>query len=137
VTGLSRETLARGAEAELTEADLKNAAPEHKPFLAGRVGRTICSIVAEAQALSMERQTEGFAPSVPFVACLSACLEVTELVRFVTTGATSPAPRYQMNLLIGPDTAMDIRERRRTNCICVERIDNIQKVRAMRLRADT
>jgi hypothetical protein len=132
VTGLTPETIARGPDYEISEAEVRAAAPDKQEFLAARIGRKICSIVTEAQQLSTQQQRAGFAPSVPFVACLSACLEVTELVRFVTTGTTAVAPRYQMNMLMGPETAMMVPERRRTTCICVERANNIARVRAQR-----
>jgi len=132
-TGLS-EALCAQPDAVLTEYDVF-AAPEGKrAWLAERVGKTICSVIAEAdlQKLSTESQRVGFAPSVPFVACYSACMVVTELTRYLETGQTVPTPRWQMNMLWGPDKGIDFPEPRGTHCFCVARSRNIERIRASR-----
>jgi hypothetical protein len=132
-TGLSEEVVA-SPDTVITEEHVNAAPDDKKSWLMERVGRTVCSITPEAVAnlLSSQKQRSGFAPSVPFVACFSSCMIVCELVRYATERRTLPAPRYQLNLLWGPQRGTDYPEARRRNCICVERAKNINLIRAAR-----
>ena len=112
---------------------IATAEPDRRPWLRKHLGKRICSITSAVVALlSAETHREGFAPAVPFVSCFSACMMVTELVRFASTGKTLPEPRYQLNLLWGPRRGMSYDENRRADCVCVERRDNISRWRARR-----
>ncbi len=124
-------------DARLTEAHVASAAKDKRTWLAERVGRTICSVTSEAvtKLLSADTHRSGFEPSVPFVACMSACMVVTELVRFLATGETVPEPRFAFNLLWGPQRGEAYPEDRHRDCICVRRATNIDKVRSMRALA--
>lgn len=132
-TGLP-EDVCRDPDAIITEEHVQAAPAEKRPWLSQQVGRRICSVTPEAVArlLSEEVQRDGFTPSVPFVACYSSCMVVTELVRYLMTGRTSLEPRYQLNLLWGPQRGSDYPQARRHNCMCVERGHNIERVRASR-----
>jgi len=132
-TGLS-EAVCADPEAVITEEHVRAAPEEKRPWLSQRLGKKICSVTpdAVAQLLSTEAQRSGFAPSVPFVACYSSCMIVTELVRYVTTGKTLPEPRWQMNVLWGPQRGTDYPEQRRLDCMCVSRAKNIERVRSAR-----
>jgi hypothetical protein len=132
-TGLGEAVVSDG-EAAVTQAHVDAAPEEKKAWLAARLGRKICSVVSEgvAQALSDENHEKGFAPSVPFVACFSACMIATEFVRHLSEGRVAPAPRYALNLLWGPQRGTDFPEARHTNCFCVERARLIDKTRARR-----
>ena len=134
-TGLG-EAVVGGGEAAVTLAHVDAAPEEKKAWLAARLGRKICSVVSEgvAQALSDENHEKGFAPSVPFVACFSACMIATEFVRHLSEGRAEPAPRYALNLLWGPQRGTDFPEVRHANCFCVERAPLIYKARARRKR---
>jgi len=134
-TGLNASVVANG-EAIITQAHVDAAPEDKKPWLATQIGKKVCSVVSEAvvEMLSSEKQRSGFAPSVPFVACFSGCMAVTELVRYLVEGTTVPEPRYPLNLLWGPHHAVDYPQGRRPDCFCMERAAIIDKVRATRLR---
>lgn len=132
-TGLSP---ARTQEAEdiVSEADVRAALSEKQAWLRDRIGRPICSVVQEAvaQQLSDERQREGFEPSIPFVACLSASMVVGELVK-AAAGWVSPLDqRFQFDVLRGPACGFALGQVRRPDCMCVTRRGNIEKVRRRR-----
>jgi molybdopterin/thiamine biosynthesis adenylyltransferase len=121
----------RQAEERLTEDDVTMAPAEKQTWLRERVGRQICSVIQEAvaQDLSAAKQREGFRPSVPFVACLSASMVVGELLKY-WIGLPSPLePRYQLDVLRGPEWGLEVPQERRRNCICVTRAHNIESVR--------
>lgn len=131
LTGLP-ETAFSDLEAILTE-DLIGQAPESKrPWLRDRLGKAMCSIAADAHELSIETQREGFAPSMPFVACFSACMVVTEMLRYLQTGSALPEPRFAFNLLFGPAQGEHYPEGRRSTCVCNARAKNIDRARSLR-----
>lgn len=123
------------AEEILTDDDVKVASAEKRAWLRGRLGRKICSVIEEAvaQDISVTKQREGFRPSAPFVACLSASMVVGELLKY-WIGIRSPLePRYQLDVLRGPRWGFDIAQERRRDCICSTRAHNIEVVRRTRL----
>lgn len=130
-----RENRILAADAVVTEQDIELAPLAKKDFLRRKLGRPICSVVSEAFAMdiSSEKQDAGFAPSVPFVAGYSACMVVTELIRYLTTGKHLAVPRYQLNLLSGPQYGMDFPELRHRDCLCCMRAKNINKIRQTRV----
>jgi hypothetical protein len=73
-----------------------------------------------------------FEPSVPFVACLSAALVVGELMKHATGSASVLAPRFQMDVLHGPQRGEFFEERRGARGECATRRKNIERVRAAR-----
>lgn len=131
-TGLSESAL-EDLNSELTEADVREAT-ENQEWLSARLGKPKCSIVEEARLREMSNADlgEGFSPSVPFAACLSACMEMTELVRYATTRKVGVRPAYQLNMLWGPQSAGHIEMDRKSNCFCVTRRPNIDRFRASR-----
>jgi hypothetical protein len=132
-TGLP-ESVCADPNAVVTEEFVRAAPEEKRAWLSQHLGKPVCSVTPEAvaQMLSREAQRSGFSPSVPFVACYSSCMIITELVRYVTTGKAFPEPRWQMNLLWGPQRGIDYSEQRRHDCICVTRGKNIELLRAAR-----
>jgi len=132
-TGLPPE-LANNPDAIVTEAVIASAQADRQAWLRGHLGKRICSITSEAvvEFLSAETHREGFAPAAPFVSSFSACMIVAELVRYLTTGATLPEPRFQFNFLWGPRRGLHYAERRHDDCFCAERRENISKLRVLR-----
>ena len=132
-TGLP-ENIANDPDAIITDEVIAAAAIEKRLWLEQHRGKRVCSITSEAvlKFLSAELQGEGFAPAVPFVSCFSACMIVTELIRYLMTGKNLPAPRFQLNLLWGPQRGVHFEENRRDDCFCVVRAGNIDRIRAGR-----
>jgi len=119
----------------IVKAEYINIAPEGKrAWLRKYVGKKVCSVTPEAvvQLISSQRQENNFSPSVPFVACFSACMVVTELIRYLSEGRVIPEPRYQLNLLWGPERGSEYPESRHHDCFCVERATVIERVKAER-----
>src|SRR5690242_4986123 len=83
-----------------------------------------------AQEISEEQQEAKFEPSVPFVACFSACMVMTEALGHLCGWKSRVAPRFQFDFLLGPAFGLELPQDRRQNCIC-RPTKNIDKVRAM------
>jgi hypothetical protein len=132
-TGLS-EGRSQQALSLVTEADVDAAPAEKKSWLRARIGRQICSVVSEGvtRELSEDRQREGFEPSVPFVACLSSCMVVGELVKAACGWPTPLEPRFQFDVLRGPASGQDYPQGRRSDCVCSGRRPNIEDFRRRR-----
>lgn len=128
LTGLAASAL-DNLLAPLNEAHLIDATPESQEWLRQRIGKPICSILEEAYGLSDEKQRSGFRPSVPFVATMSACMMITELVRYLTERRTEVSPRFQFSLLWGPARGELYPESRHANCLCTTRSKNIEHAR--------
>jgi molybdopterin/thiamine biosynthesis adenylyltransferase len=129
-TGLS---LARLGEPEsvVTQADVAAAPAAKQGVLRSHLGRPVCSVVehAVAQQLSERELERDFEPSVPFVACFSACMVVTEILIHLAGGKSKLAPRFQFDFLRGPAFGLELPQGRRQDCICGRR-KNIDGVRA-------
>lgn len=132
-TGLSTACV-QHAEDLLTENNVAAASPDKQVWLRKRIGRKICSIVQEAvaQELSIKEQRAGFRPSVPFVATLSASMVVGEFVKQGMRITSPLEPRYQLDVLRGPEQGLHIPQERRRDCLCVTRSHNIALVRGRR-----
>jgi molybdopterin/thiamine biosynthesis adenylyltransferase len=132
-TGL-RPSRTGQAEAVVTDEDVRAAPPDRREWLRERLGRPICSVVREgvARLISEEDQGAGFAPSVPFVACLSACMVVAELVKEAAGWSTLLETRYQFDVLRGPAFGSLVPQEKRRDCTCSARARNIEIVRKRR-----
>lgn len=135
LTGLAPEALADLTQ-PLSEDHIAAAAPERRQWLSEQVGKPICSILETAGALSTDNVEAGFRPSVPFAATFSACMMVTEFVRYLMTGAVGVEPKFFFSLLWGPQLGAFYPEDRRQGCICVKRALNIDSIRARRLAGE-
>jgi hypothetical protein len=113
-------------------ADIDAAPVERKEWLRSRQGKPICSVVSEGvlATLSAESQKEGFEPSVPFVACLSACMVVTEMVRYCLGWPPVLRTGFQFDTLVGPQNGVFKEHSRKRDCECFSRRANIERVRA-------
>lgn len=116
---------------EVSEEDVRIARPEKQAWLAERIGHQVCAVIREgiAREISEQEQDQRFQPSVPFVACFSASMMVTELVRASLNGASPLAPRYQLDILFGPLFGLDSPQGRRHDCTCVTHRANILRMR--------
>jgi molybdopterin/thiamine biosynthesis adenylyltransferase len=132
-TGLARERLAN-LEAVITESDVHSAPADKREFLSSQLGRRICSVIQEAMAaeISREQQREGFQPSVPFVACFSACMVMSEAVAAICGWDSKVEPRFQFDFLRGPALGQELAQERRRDCICARR-KNIEALRRARI----
>lgn len=121
----------------VAEDDIIEAPVEKQRWLSERLGHQICSVIQEAvaQQLSEEQHRQGFAPSVPFVASLSASMVVTELIKHIAgwTPSNPLEPRFQCDVLHGPAHGFAVPQERRRDCICITRRYNIEQWRLRRL----
>ncbi len=124
------------AGSEITEADVLAAPKERQAWLRERIGRKVCAVVEEAMAqrISTDHLREGFEPSVPFVASMSASLIVAEWLKHILRIHSTLAPRFQMDLFRGPAAGLEFPQDRRADCICVTRRKNIELLREHRQR---
>jgi hypothetical protein len=132
-TGLSPDRIG-DATAVVNARDVENAPIEKRAWLAERVGKDVCSVVSEAELakLAEEKQREGFRPSVPFVACLSAVMVVTEVVRWFMKAPAMLTTGFQFDVLVGPHNGIRKDHQRKRSCLCVERRAVIERLRAKR-----
>jgi len=134
LTGLSESRLAE-PDSVVLEEDVSLAPIEKRPWLRSQVGKKICSVISEAtvESISKERQPEGFRPSVPFVACLSSCMIVAELIRYTCRQPEVLETGFQFDVLRGPQFGLTKSHARKSTCMCVQRSSNIEVVRKKRL----
>jgi hypothetical protein len=107
---LSAERVSR-PDALVATSDVENAPGDKQGFLRFRIGRPICSVIQEGIALkiSAEQQQKGFDPSVPFTACFSASMVVTEMIAYIMKWPSVVEPLFQFDFLVGPTTARSCR----------------------------
>lgn len=129
-SGLSRIRVQQGMDV-VTEEDVQATPQKKRAQLGKQIGRQICSVVQEAIArqLSEEELEKGFAPSVPFVACLGASMVVGEMVKHYAGWPTPLEPKFQFDVLHGPAFGQMFPQARRRDCVCVARAHNIEVVR--------
>lgn len=129
-TGLRRERLA-DQTALIDDNDIESAPEEKRAWLQERKGRDICSVVSEGVLAEMagESQKAGFRPSVPFVAALSSCMIVSELLRYVGKSPVVLETGFQFDVLVGPQFGQKKAHARKPDCICVSRRSNIEILR--------
>ena len=130
LTGL-REDRLKDMNSVVTEDDVRAAPAEKRKWLKTQMGKEICSVVSEAtiEKLSQEKQKEGFRPSVPFVACLSSCMMVTELVRQTLQWPRILETGFRFDVLAGPQYGRRKAHSRKPTCICVQRKNTIELLR--------
>jgi len=134
VTGLPLSIVMDSAHI-ITTADVNLVAnKEKKEWLSQHSGKTICSVVSEAMARSISDQhiQKGFEPSVPFVACMSAAMVITEAIKAVACWQTQLEPQFQFDILHGPAFGQFIPMARKKDCKCVIRQRNIELFRKKR-----
>jgi molybdopterin/thiamine biosynthesis adenylyltransferase len=121
-TGLMRLRL-QSMDDQVTTQDIEAAPLQKREWLRPRLGRQICAVVGEGvtQMISEEEQRRAFAPSVPFVACMSACMVIAELVKSVAGWRTALDTRYQFDMLSGPTLGSMFPQEKRQDCDCVFR----------------
>jgi hypothetical protein len=136
-TGLRAARMAEPS-AVVGAADVEGAPAERREWLRSRQGMPICSVVSEGvlAALSADSQTEGFEPSAPFVACLSACMVVAEMVRHCAGWRPVLETGFQFDSLVGPQNGVFKTHMRKVDCECVSRRENIDLLRNRRRRID-
>lgn len=136
-TGLTGERV-RDTEDVVREVDVERAPPEKRDTLRAQLGVKICSVTSAAVLAEIAARdfTEDFAPSVPFVATMSAAMVTGEAVKAMA-GFDSPLePRFQFSALTGPALGLDFSESRHADCQCITRQAIIQLLRCKRTRSE-
>jgi len=135
-TGLSKDRL-QEPNSLVTEADVEAAPQEKRDALRSSIGHPVCSVVQQAvvQQISLERQEQDFEPSVPFVACFSACMVMTEALGYLCGWDTKLEPRFQFDFLRSPAFGLELPQGRSANCVCGRR-KNIDRLRSRRGLSD-
>ncbi len=120
----------------VSDADVLAAPAASRDWLAARVGRQVCSVIEEAvaTAISSAEQEEGFEPSVPFVATMSAAMVVAELVKEAMGQRPLLDTRFQLDMLRGPAGGLELPMARRRDCMCSTRAANITRAMSRRVR---
>jgi hypothetical protein len=65
--------------------------------------------------ISSEEQEHDFEPSVPFVACFSACMVMAETIAYLCGWESKLERRFQFDFLRGPASGLDLPQARRQN----------------------
>ena len=119
---------------QLTEKDIAHARDDKKAWLKQQLseGKTICSIISEAalaNKLGVE-VTEGFRPSVPFVATAASALIMTEAIKALIFPEAITVPKFHIaNLFIGiNETAIKLSMMPISSCQCVKHRSLIKKI---------
>jgi hypothetical protein len=133
LTGVAVDKL-RNLTDVVSEQDVEDASDDKKPWLRARLGKQYCSIVTPDELAEISEMTgPSFSPSTPFVACLSSCMIVTELVRHLCSWPAILETGFQFDVLIGPQNGIRKAHERKKTCFCVERKEIINSVRSKRV----
>jgi molybdopterin/thiamine biosynthesis adenylyltransferase len=132
-TGLSRDAL-HDANRQLSDQDIATADESKRRWLreCQREGKTVCSIITEAQLASRLGVTanSGFRPSVPFVASASAALVVAAAVKAHAFPEAPTPSMFQIgNLFFGPNHNAAVERVPLSHCQCVTQRTIINAVR--------
>lgn len=130
-TGLRLDRI-RDQHAVITDSDIEQASEDMKTWLVQRRNKTICSVVQEAMAQRISSQSVAFAPSVPFVACLSAVMMVAELVKLHLPDPPPFDTCFQFDSLVGPPGGLWQPQKPSVDCLCQARRANIESMRNTR-----
>ena len=131
LTGLNKDKL-HDLLGVVTGDDIDAAPEEKRDYLRRFLGKTYCSLISEAEIQRVSTGKAKFAASVPFVACLSACMVVIEVVRAVSQWTPELETGFQFDVLVGPQRGIRKSHSRKPQCICVTRqslIDGLRKER--------
>jgi hypothetical protein len=128
VTGLEAHRLA-DAGSLITSADVEAAPAELRPMLTAALGKPVCSVTSRAMMEKLSSKSARSAPSVPFVAVLSAAMVLGEYVKEVLGDAPVLRSRYQFDVLYGPQGGMVLAERRREECPCTANVGALERFR--------
>ena len=138
MTGLPIELIA--ADQEITEDHVAAAPEDKKDFLKSQLGKkahaVACARAIEMKEMFADSVKDDFAPSVPFVATMTAVLVMAEVVRRLMDLA-SVARRFQFDVLVGPQRGLKINEKAKSSCRCQKRkgpIENLREARTARFR---
>lgn len=112
---------------QLTDDDIAFAKENKKDWLKQqqKEGKTICSIISEAalaNKLGVE-VTEGFRPSVPFVATAASALVIAEAIKAIVFPEASITPKFQIsNLFLGltEEATIKLNMKPLSSCQCVK-----------------
>lgn len=131
-TGLTLDRV-KNTLSTVTQADIDQDPNGRRDWLRDRLGQPICSVIQEAMARSVAEEAvkTAFEPSVPFVATMSSAMVVSELVKPASVRSLL-SPRYQFDILQGPQHGLSFPQGRDPQCECVDRRDNIERVRRAR-----
>jgi molybdopterin/thiamine biosynthesis adenylyltransferase len=137
-TGLHRDSL-RDANRQLSDQDIAAADESRREWLRERQreGKTVCSIITEAQLAARLGVTasNGFRPSVPFVASASASLVVAAALKALAfPGAPAPSMFQIGSLFLGPQNSQSVKRQPSERCQCVVQRHLITALRARRTR---
>ncbi|HWT19225.1 MAG TPA: ThiF family adenylyltransferase [Variovorax sp.] len=135
-TGLSMTSLDSDLGRPLTQQDVSNAEESERAWLSEQLtqGKTVCATISEAQSrlLGMDIE-EGFNPSVPFVATVSAALVLTQALKALLYPEAEFTQRFQMeSVFIGPESSLGVLTRADPTCECVVHRRLIDRVAAAR-----
>jgi len=131
-TGLRLDVL-QNPDGLLEDAHIESAPPDKQDFLRALKGMKICSVVQESVAKYISENADiDFAPSVPFVAAMSAAFVCAELIKTLCGTDSNLEPLYQFDFLIGPEKGIVVPAARKRDCICHTRARNISKFRKSR-----
>lgn len=140
-TGLCIESLG-DMDRLLTDQDISRAALQKREWLEAckHQGKKLCSIITEAQLearLGIEA-SNGFRPSVPFVASAAASLVMSEALKALLFPAAAHSALFQLgNIFLGPDASALIRRDPTASCVCVAHRELMQRLAAKRRYAKT
>lgn len=136
-TGLSMTSLASDHGRPLTPQDVSDAEESKRPWLHEQLmqGKTVCATIGEAQSRLLRLGIEGFNPSVPFVATVSAALVLAQTMKALLYPEAGFTQRFQMeSVFIGPESSLGVLMRADPRCECVTHRSIIERVAAGRVR---
>jgi hypothetical protein len=128
LTGLAASVIA-DPDGIICEANIESAPQEKRAWLRERLGKKVCSVVSDAalEKLGAKPDQEDFSPSVPFVACMSAALVVSEAVLSLMEPGRLQVSKFIFDMLQGPHNGVHLCEMAKRTCDCTSRFDVISQ----------
>jgi hypothetical protein len=130
-SGLDEDSL-QDQNRRLTIEDVEKATPDMREWLNEKMqeGKTVCSVVSEAVLKQLGAPvSEGFRPSVPFVATAAAALMMAEAVKAIHFDERYRQTITIQNLLLGR-ASIDVLDRpANESCLCVTQRPLISRLR--------
>lgn len=136
LTGLSKTSL-EDASRLISDADIASADASKRGWLRElqRQDRSICSAISQAQLESRlgVAVSDGFRPSVPFVASAAASLVVASAVKYQVFRDAPVVSKFQVgNLFVGLGQSASYKRRPNPRCQCVTQRDAIDRLKRNR-----
>jgi hypothetical protein len=120
----------RNADLVVTHEDIEAAPEEKQAFLRDRVGKSVCSVLADIAKLSQTPETMPKTAAVSFVSMAAGALAAAELVKWASGLGSGLETLFQMDMFFPFTNAAMLGVEKTNTCECCTRRTQIEVYRA-------